>query len=70
VVRHEVADADRAYLAIGEELLEGSVCVERQIEAACERLMQEQQVDLLDAELLGALVERVQRGVVSVVADP
>src|SRR6266511_4916044 len=32
--------------------------------------MQEQQVDPLDAELPGALVERVQRRVVAVVADP
>jgi hypothetical protein len=32
--------------------------------------MQEQQVEPLDAELTGALVERVQRGVVAVVADP
>ena len=32
--------------------------------------MQEQQVELLDAELAGALLERVQRGVVAVVADP
>jgi hypothetical protein len=32
--------------------------------------MQEQQVDLIDTELAGALVERVQRGVIAVVADP
>ena len=32
--------------------------------------MQDQQVDLVDAELAGALVEAVQRLVVAVVADP
>jgi hypothetical protein len=32
--------------------------------------MQEQQVEVVDAELAGALVERVQRGVIAVVADP
>jgi hypothetical protein len=32
--------------------------------------MQQQQVEPVDAELAGALVERVQRGVVAVVADP
>ena len=32
--------------------------------------MQDQQVDLIDAELPGALLEGVQRLVVSVVADP
>jgi hypothetical protein len=33
-------------------------------------LVQEQQVDLVDAELAGALVEAVQRLVVAVVGDP
>jgi hypothetical protein len=32
--------------------------------------MEDQQVDLLDAQLSGALVERMQRLVISVVADP
>jgi hypothetical protein len=32
--------------------------------------VQDQQVDLVDAELAGALVEGVQRLVISVVADP
>jgi hypothetical protein len=32
--------------------------------------MQDQQVELVDAKLAGALVEGVQRGVVAVVADP
>ena len=32
--------------------------------------MEDEQVDLVDAELAGALVERVQRLLVAVVADP
>jgi hypothetical protein len=32
--------------------------------------VQDQEVDLVDAELAGALLEAVQRLVVSVVADP
>ena len=50
--------------------LERPVGVEGAVEGRRQRLMQEQQVDLVDAELAGALVERVQRGVVAVVADP
>ena len=46
--------------AVGQQLLE----VDRQW------LVQDQQVDLVDAELGGALVEAVQRLVVAVVADP
>ena len=38
--------------------------------AGRQRLVQDQQVDLVDAELAGALVEGVQRLVIAVVADP
>ena len=70
VLGHEVAHADRAHLAVREQLLERAVRVERALERRRQRLVQEQQVELLDAELADALVERVQRGVVAVVADP
>jgi hypothetical protein len=70
VLGHEVAHADRADPALGEESLERPVGVEGAVEGRGQRLVQEQQVDLVDAELAGALVERVQRGVVAVVADP
>src|SRR5439155_10790543 len=40
------------------------------LERRRQRLVQEQQVDLVYAELAGALVEAVQRLVVAVVADP
>jgi hypothetical protein len=66
----EVAHAYGAHLAVGEQFLECPVGVEREIEAARQRLMQQQQVEFVDAELARALVERVQRGVVAVVADP
>ena len=67
---HEVADADGADLAVGEQLLERPVGVEGAVERRGQRLVQDQQVDLVDAELAGALVERVQGRVVAVVADP
>ena len=41
-----------------------------EVEAARAGLVQDQQVDLVDAELAGALVEGVQGLVVAVVADP
>jgi hypothetical protein len=59
--RHEVGDTDRADLAVGVQLLQRLVCVDGQFELAGQRLVQDQQVDLLDTELAGRLVEGVQR---------
>ena len=70
VVDHEVADADRADLAVGQQRLQGAVGLEGAVERAGQRLVEDQQVDLLDAELAGALLEAVQRLVVAVVGDP
>jgi hypothetical protein len=70
VLGHEVADADGADLAVGEELLERPVGVEGAVGGRGQRVMQEQQVDLVDAQLAGALVESAQRSVVAVVGDP
>ena len=67
---HEVADPDRADLAVGEQRLQGTVGLQGPVERRRQRLVQDQQVDLVDAELAGALLEAVQRLVVSVVADP
>ena len=67
---HEVADPDRADLAVGEQRLQRAVGLQGPVERRRQRLVQDQQVDLLDAELAGALLEAVQRLVVSVVADP
>ena len=70
VLDHEVADADGAHLAVREERLQRPVRLERLVECRGEGLVQDEQVDLLDAQLAGALVEAVQGLVVAVVADP
>ena len=67
---HEVADPDRADLAVSEQSLQSTVGLEGPLEGRRERLVEDQQVDLVDAELAGALLEAVQSPVVSVVADP
>ena len=70
VLDHEVADPDRTDLAVSEQGLQGTVGLQRPVERRRQRLVQDQQVDLVDAELAGALLEAVQRLVVPVVADP
>ena len=70
VSRHEVGDADRTHLAVGVQLLQRPVGADGQVELAGQRLVQDQQVDLLDAELAGALSKACSVGVVAVVADP
>lgn len=70
VVDHEVADTDRPDLTVGQELLLGAVGGEGLVELGRQGLVQEQQVDPVDAELCGALLEAVQGLVVAVVADP
>jgi hypothetical protein len=70
VAGHEVADADGPDLAPRVQLLQGSVGLQGAVELRGQRLVQEQQVDHVDAELVCALVEGVQGGVVAVVADP
>jgi hypothetical protein len=70
VLDHEVADPDGADLAVGEQLLQRPVRLQGPVELRGQRLVQDQQVDPVDAELAGALVEAVQGLVVAVVADP
>jgi hypothetical protein len=70
MVDHEVADADRADPAVGQQGLERPIGLARAVEGAGQSLVQDQQVDLLDAELARALLETVQRLVVPVVGDP
>lgn len=67
---HEVADSDGADLAVGEEGLQCSVGVEGPLEGGGQRLVEDEQVDLVDAELAGALLTAVECLVVAVVADP
>jgi len=70
MVDHEVADADCPHLAVGQQRLQRAVCLERAVEGGGQRLVEDQEVDLLDAELAGTLLEPVQRLVVAVVGDP
>ncbi len=70
VVDHEVADPDRSHLPVGEQRLQGAVGLQGRLELRGQRLVQDEQVDLVDAELAGALLEPVQGLVVAVVADP
>ena len=69
VVGHEVADADRAHLAVGQQLLQRPVGADGELELVRQGLVQDQQVDLVDAELAGALVEGMPSLVVAVVGD-
>ena len=70
VLRAEVRDADRARPAVGEERLGGLVGADRVLEVGRHRLVQQVQVDVVDAEPAQAGVEADLRGVVAVVADP
>ena len=70
VFDHEVADADRAHLAVGEQGFQRPVGLQSRVELRRQRLVQDEQVDLVDAELAGTLVEAMQGLVVAVVADP
>jgi hypothetical protein len=56
VLDHEVADTDRADLAVSEQRLQGLVGIQGPVERRRQRLVQDQQVDLVDTELAGALL--------------
>src|SRR3984893_10097029 len=70
VLDHEIADADRTDLAISEQGLQSAIGLQGSIKRRRQCLVEEQQVDLVDAKLAGALLEAVQSFVVPVVADP
>ena len=70
VLGHEVADPDGADFAVGEEFLQRPVGRQGAVEGRGQCLVEDEQVQLVDAELAGGLVERVQGFVVAVVADP
>lgn len=70
VGRHEVADPDRTDLAVGQQSLQRLVGGDGELELSRQGLVQDQQVDLVEAELARALVEGVQGLVVAVVGDP
>jgi hypothetical protein len=69
VAGHEVGDPDCPHLAVGQKVLERFVG-DGAVERGGQRLVQDQQVDLVHPELAGALVESVQGLVVPVVAVP
>ena len=60
VLDHEVADSDGADLAVLEQRLKRAVGRRSLVEVRRQRLVQDQQVDLVEAQLPGALVETVQ----------
>ena len=70
MLRAEVRDADRSRAAVGEERLGGLVGADRVVEVRRHRLMQQIQVDVVDAQPAQARLEADLRGVVAVVADP
>lgn len=71
VLRLEVADADCADSARGKQRLQRLGGSNGQIEVRRERLMEdEQEVDLADTELGGALVDRVYGFLIPAIADP
>jgi hypothetical protein len=60
VFDHEIAHADRTHFSVGEKLLECSVRTERPLEIGGEGLVEDEEIDLLDPEFAGALLETVQ----------
>ena len=70
VMRHKIADANGPHPAVGEQYLQRFVGGDGPVKRQRQRLVQNQQVDLVHAELEGAFVERVQGRLVPVVADP
>ena len=70
MIDHEVAHPDRADLPLREQRLERPVRLQRRVELRGQCLVQDQQVDLINSELAGALLKTVQRLVVAVVTDP
>ena len=67
---HKLADSDGTYLAVSKERLQSTVRLKGPLEGRRKRLVQDQEIDLIDTEFPSTLLEAVQRLVVSVVADP
>src|SRR4029079_15353846 len=53
-----------------QQRLQGAICLEGPVERRGQRLVEDQEVDLLDAELARALLEPVQRLVIALVGYP
>jgi hypothetical protein len=69
VVLHEVRDADCARAAGGEHLFDRLVCADGAVELARDRVVQQEEIDVVDAEPPQAAVE-ADECLVAVVADP
>jgi hypothetical protein len=65
VFRHEIAHADRPDLAIAQQRLQRVVGLDGQVETRRKWLVEDEQIDAVDAELARALVESVQSFVVA-----
>ena len=70
MVRHEVTDADRPHAPVSKQALECFVRGDGFLEPVGGGLVQDEQVQVVDAELAGRFVPRVQGLVVAVVTDP
>ena len=70
VILHEVCDADCARAAGGQHLLDRLVCADGVVELARHRVVQQEEVDVVDAEPPQAAVEADECLVVAVVVDP
>ena len=70
MVNHEVADPDGPDLPVAKQRLQGPIGLQGRLELRRQRLMQDQQVDLVDPELAGALLKTMQCLVKALVADP
>ena len=68
--RQEVADADSAQLSVGKQGFQCFVGRDGLVELGRVGLVQDEQINLLEAELRRRLLKSVQRLIVSVVGDP
>ena len=66
----EVRDADRAGPALGEQLLDRLVRRDRPLEVGRDRLVEQEEVDVVEAEPPQTAFEADERLLVAVVAEP
>ena len=66
----EVRDADRASATVGQHLLDRCVRGDRAVEVARDGMVEQEEVDVVEAESAQAAVEPCERLFVAVVADP
>jgi hypothetical protein len=70
VLRAEIGDADRTGAPVRQHLLGRLVRGDRPVEVAWHGVVQQEEVDVVEAESPQATLEAAQRGLVAVVADP